>query len=800
MGAWLKGLVRAAGGGLRKGWQASLDGLGWLGRRAWAGARWLAKRIHSAWVKWLWRPLGKALAPVVEPLRGPTRRLLAITGLQALMGALNRIAPRLYFSIGGALAFTMAASLVAWVSITRIADIQSSAGDRLPDMVTAFLVAQQGDALAAAGARLTGAVTLSGFERVRGDIAQEIPRFQNQLNEFYELEGEQLDKEQIRVAAANLVDNIRSIEESVAEAFTLEERIEAQQAEALALRARMEGLLGGALDAQLAQPPASAAAQGQPQRAQAQGTQGTQPPADVNAQRFRSLMELELAINQSIQLLVSVFDTYDLQQLDSLRERFDASTERVRASLESAGANARLPLELQTAFNKLLRLGAGESGSFGLQEQALLREEEQLDLLTSNRGQAIALGNMIKRQVQAEQGRTFDTAGAARDAIADAQNYLLWINLLAVAGAIAIGWGFIGQLVGRINMLSDKMRSMADGNLKRPVKLGGHDEVAEMAAALEVFRRSSLEAQRLNLVEKLADELTEKNERLEGVLEELRHAQNQIVMQEKLAALGELTAGVAHEIKNPLNFVKNFTEGSVEMLRELSEELQKAESGKLSGAQQKAIKEISDDLEENLGSILRNSERANRIVQDMLSMGRGSEEFQMAEINSVITEHVRLAYHSARATDNQFQLDIKEDLDPKAGQLNIIPHDLGRVFLNMVNNACYATDEKRKELEAKGKSYKPELSVSTRREGKQLVITLKDNGPGIPKKILADVFNPFFTTKPPDKGTGLGLALSNDIVMNHGGRITARSQEGKWTEMRIALPTDFTAPQQGEDG
>jgi len=397
--------------------------------------------------------------------------------------------------------------------------------------------------------------------------------------------------------------------------------------------------------------------------------------------------------------------------------------------------------------------------------------------------------------VSGARARSLGATLEATETIGTARKLLLWVNLLAVAGAIGIGWSYVGRLVSRIKWLSDRMRGMAAGDLEANIEVSGRDEVAEMASALEVFRRSSLEAQRLNLVEKLAEELREKNDELENVLEELRQVQDQVVMREKLAALGELTAGVAHEIKNPLNFVKNFAEGSIEILEELKGVISENDTGELTEDQRQLMLEIGSDLDENLSSILRNGERANRIVQDMLGMGRGSGEFQVVDLNSLVMEHANLAYHAARAADSNFQITIKDDLDPEVGEVNVIPHDIARVFLNMVSNACYATDEKRKRLREEaeaggeaGERYEPLLEVSTRRGEDDVTVTIRDNGSGIPKDLVDKVFNPFFTTKPPDKGTGLGLSLSNDIVVKHGGEIKVSTEAGEYTEMSVRLP------------
>ena len=258
---------------------------------------------------------------------------------------------------------------------------------------------------------------------------------------------------------------------------------------------------------------------------------------------------------------------------------------------------------------------------------------------------------------------------------------------------------------------------MAGGDLEARVEIGGRDEVADMAAALEVFRRHALEVQRLNLVERLAQELQGKNEQLEKAFEDLGRAQDQIVMREKLAALGELTAGVAHEIRNPLNFVKNFSEASEELIVELKEVLEEG-GDKLDEEQRSLLAEITGDLVDNLGRIRSHGDRANRIVHDMLMMGRHSSEVLKVDINALLEEYARLAYHSARATDPEFQLDMQYDLDPHMGELEVIPQDLGRVFLNMVANACDATDEKRRAGAAHGEDgnpYVPTLRISSER-------------------------------------------------------------------------------------
>ena len=331
------------------------------------------------------------------------------------------------------------------------------------------------------------------------------------------------------------------------------------------------------------------------------------------------------------------------------------------------------------------------------------------------------------------------------------------------------------------------IRRMGAGDLEYKVEIEGTDELAESARALEELRQRSIKAMQLDLVKELSQDLQEKNEELERVLAELRQTQDQIILRQKLAELGELTAGVAHEIRNPLNFMKNFSEASDELLAELRETIDENATD-LDDERRSLISEICEDLAENLQRIRSHGDRANRIVRDMLMLGRGGGQVQMVGINDLVREHALLAFHSARALDPNFQLDIEEELDPDAGQVPVISENIGRVILNMVGNACYATDEKRRGLAGNSDSYRPTLSLSTVRKGDTVEIRIRDNGTGIPADVMEKVFNPFFTTKPADKGTGLGLSLSNDIVRQHGGSITPRSEPGEFTEMTISIP------------
>ncbi len=279
------------------------------------------------------------------------------------------------------------------------------------------------------------------------------------------------------------------------------------------------------------------------------------------------------------------------------------------------------------------------------------------------------------------------------------------------------------------------------------------------------------------------EEISVQRDRLETALEQLKATQSQLIQSEKMASLGELTAGIAHEIQNPLNFVNNFSEVNKEMLEEL-----KAESRKPKAERDEQLEtELINDLIENEGKINHHGKRADSIVKSMLEHSRISiGEKQLTNINALADEFIKLSYHGLRAKDKSFNAEMITHFEPDLPKVNIGQQDIGRVLLNLFNNAFYAVNQKQKTA---GADYKPEVSVSTFAENGQIVIKVKDNGIGIPDNIKDKIMQPFFTTKPTGEGTGLGLSLSYDIVVKgHGGAIDINTKEGGFTEFIVSLP------------
>ena len=272
--------------------------------------------------------------------------------------------------------------------------------------------------------------------------------------------------------------------------------------------------------------------------------------------------------------------------------------------------------------------------------------------------------------------------------------------------------------------------------------------------------------------------LQQQKQKVETTLSELKATQAQLIQSEKMASLGELTAGIAHEIQNPLNFVNNFSEVNKEMIHEMKEEIDKGNY--------KEVRLIANNLEENEEKINHHGKRADAIVKGMLQHSRTSSgQKEPTDINALADEYLRLSYHGLRAKDKSVNADIKTEFDHNIGKINIIPQDIGRVLLNLINNAFYAVSEKQKQNLS---GYKPTVTVSTKKEKGKAEIRVQDNGNGIPKNIVDKIFQPFFTTKPTGQGTGLGLSLAYDIIKAHGGDIRVETKEGEGSEFIIQLP------------
>ena len=712
----------------------------------------------------------------------------------------HRISTQMYAGIAAPLLLTLAASVVAWISFTRVGEAEEEVTDgAIPELSAAFGVAESSNRLVAGGPRLASS-TPEDFSIVVGEITAAQGEFETQLDLLWQRGTGSMWLGEMRGFAAQLSSNIDAIESEMPEYFTLGRQADELRVEADAAVRDLERQIVPALDDQLFYLVA--------------GQRDLDTPAvpeaihrsDEEVRLYRHWSALGGDVAQSAELLASAFSASQSALIEPLRESFESARDRIEISVATLDDVAGT--ELRPAVDRLFTLGLDDGSVFDVMARRLQIEESQRRLLAENQDLGVALVSEIESLVGAVQTDVDSATDASAQAVSTGRLLLIVISIVGILGALLVSWLFVGKrILRRVGQLSNRMRALAGGDLETPVDTRGRDEVAEMADALEVFRRDALEVQRLNLVESLANELSERNEQLSQTLADLDRAQDQIVANEKLAALGEVTAGVAHEIRNPLNFVKNFAESSDELLEELLEAIADPEPA---DDQADYITEITGDLKQNLNRIRSHGDRANRIVESMLMMGRGGGESRPVEINALLDEHAMLSYHSARAQDSDFNVTIERDFDPDVGELQVIPQDMGRVFLNLVTNAGYAANQRWRELggepdkmvtmgDGDDTPYFPTIWLSTRRTDESAVISVRDNGTGIPPDVAQRIFEPFFTTKPTNEGTGLGLAMSNDIVRGHGGQITVDSEPGEYTEFTVELPLEPVERSEAED-
>jgi signal transduction histidine kinase len=296
--------------------------------------------------------------------------------------------------------------------------------------------------------------------------------------------------------------------------------------------------------------------------------------------------------------------------------------------------------------------------------------------------------------------------------------------------------------------------------------------------AVILFRNSRIKQKAYALLGKQKAETERQKAKAEQALADLKLTQAQLIQSEKMASLGELTAGIAHEIQNPLNFINNFSDVNTELIEELEQE---ADKGNID-----EVKSIAHDIKDNEQKINHHGKRADAIVKGMLQHSRASTgKKEPTDINALANEYLRLSYHGLRAKDKEFNADFKTSFDESIGKIEVVPQDIGRVLLNLYTNAFYAVSEKKK-LHPEG--YEPIVSVTTKKDNDKVFIKVRDNGSGIPQKVLDKIYQPFFTTKPTGQGTGLGLSLSYDIIKAHRGEIKVETTEGEGAAFVIQLP------------
>jgi signal transduction histidine kinase len=393
--------------------------------------------------------------------------------------------------------------------------------------------------------------------------------------------------------------------------------------------------------------------------------------------------------------------------------------------------------------------------------------------------------------------RVEQQALARRDASTRHAEFAVQLAIGAGIGALALALGFTALTVHSITVplkqLDRSMGSITHGDLNIAMPASGVPEVAAMTKTLGMLRDSLIERDRLERERQHAEmETRAARDTAEAALHDLKGAQANLIQAEKMASLGQLTAGIAHEIKNPLNFVNNFASLSVGLLGELNEAAAPALAS-LDERRRREVDETSDMLVGNLKRIVEHGKRADNIVKSMLAHSRsGSSNPESVNLNTLVDESLNLAYHGARAQDQNFNMTINRAYGETIAPIALVPQDMTRVFLNLFGNAFYAANKRRRETN--DKEFKPTLTVSTRDLGTAVEVRVRDNGVGIPPDVRDKLFHPFFTTKPSGEGTGLGLSISYEIVTKqHGGTIEVSSKVGDFTEFTISLPRGLGA-------
>ncbi len=693
--------------------------------------------------------------------------------IKSLLDLRHKISFRLYFAIGFAVSLTFAASLIGWFTFDRLGIAQAKVNEEsIPEIAAAFSVAQHTGDLVSATDRLSVAATLDDVASIRKFIGEISPSLQDRVTFLSQMGGRGIEEaerlERIRIYSDTLISGVAEFDNNILEHYEL-------TGIGSDLRRRLE-------DVRVVWDQLSVEAM------RSEVKYWSQVSRESGRGDLEGLLKLQDAMDTVMQSLALAAVADHATEIEPLIQDFgEASTsvENELAKLEHLPSHANLV----QVFAWLYSLGNEKNNGFEVWARELTLAEQRRNLLKINFEVAALLNSDVETLVDDAQARAQAAADTSAQTIGVGRVLLLATSVVSLAGALMVIWLLVSSMLLRLGHILERMRRMAGGELEVPVEAEGKDEVAEMAAALEVFRANAMEAIRLNLVEELAQYLRERNEELAEALENLQKAQDRLIAQEKLSALGELAAGLAHEINNPLNFVNNFSDSSADLLTELRATLEESKEGRLDEEQHTLVEEIMDDLAANMERINNNGVQASRIVQALLNLGQTSVARQVSDINGILNEHAQIAYRNASLAHEDFHLDLVFDCEG-IDDLEVNPQDIGRLFINLVNNACYATNEKRQSQGSDREDYVPTLWLSTRLVGQQVEIRLRDNGVGIPKEAMDKIFNPFFTTKPTDQGVGLGLTICNDIIREHGGSIEVASEPGEFTEVLVTLPVE----------
>ena len=519
------------------------------------------------------------------------------------------------------------------------------------------------------------------------------------------------------------------------------------------------------------------------------GVETLEPDASAVNDAAYGLAEVidNLAVNRDALLHADAAAAHLRVRLEGLSSEDSSSKAALSVLKQALLAGDEVALErLWDEFTTLYAAGVDqdaaslgdEGGVFEVRAQQLALRANTMDLTAAFNDSSAALQDSVSSLLTASRAQASDTLGLAVGSFDRGRLLLTVISVVSVVAATLAAWLWVGNgMVRRLSRMSERMRRMADGDLETPVPEVGQGEIGELADALEVFRQQALEVQRLNLVEQLYAELRVANA-------ELQRMQIRLVAQEKLAALGELVSGVAHEISNPLNFVHNFSEGSIELYSELSEMLESYRD-KMTADDTALLDDISQELTNSLNRVLANGGRALAIVERMRGLGVVGGEPVLTDLNSVLRQAAQSACNAIGAEWKDSPVQLVLDLDPSLGEVPLVERDFGEAVLNLVSNACFAM---RLKQEDSGDGYEPALAVSSRMVDGTVEVKVRDNGPGIADDVIGRIFNPFFSTRDGALGAGLGLPIAADVARRLGGDLSVDTVYGEYAEFTMILP------------
>ena len=687
----------------------------------------------------------------------------------------QRLSVKLYGGLALFAAFILIISLFNWSSLLEVVNIQKTlVRENFPELALTGSLVQQSEKLIQTAPQLISSSSEKEIMEIKKELQEESLNLKQLMEKF---EQSRFSNKDIPYKIKQMISNLESIEQSVSQKRKRQKRLNQLSQNITQLNRSIHKILVIEIDNKTF----DLAVQTKTVKHLAKKKK---PIRLKDILLYRQLLNLQAQTHIAAGLLREAAGLSNIDLIQPARERFLAAISAAKSALKIFPGHYT---NLKDNIEHLSAAGLEDSdnlGVFSLKKEILEIEQSQQEYLKQNKMIAGKLSSLVKTFHQDIQQGGSQTILLFEKSLKKNQILLIFINGLSLAGSFVLAFFFIGPLVRRLAYLSKKMRKMSDGHLEEEVLAEGSDEVSEMAGALETFRRNALEVQRLGLVEKLAQQVQEKNKTLQDTINDLNKTRGQLVIQEKLASLGQLTSGIAHEIKNPLNFINNFSHLSGDLIKDLKEELDQV-LGKDHKTEQESIQELLSDLQSNMEKISLHGSRVNDIITGMLQHSRGkSGSVELVDINKYMDTYSNLAFHSKRSLNSSFNTSFEKEYDPQLKPFKAVPQDISRIILNIITNACDAIEEKiKKNPEALGI-----IHLKTKKEGEKVKIVIQDNGIGMPDKIKEKIFNPFFTTKTTGQGTGLGLSLSHDIAAKHGGSLSVESEEGAFTKFTLTLP------------